>query len=65
MATAEKREEAILLKERDVAEDDQRKTILKLLRTAEILAKDIPEPTLAYLIGCAIDEAQAKTIDNS
>ncbi len=42
--------------------DDQRATILKLLRTAEALANDIPEPTLAYLVGVAIDECQAKMI---
>ena len=39
--------------------DDQRQTIIKLLTTAEKLAHDLQEQTLAYLIERAIDEACA------
>jgi hypothetical protein len=35
------------------------KKIIKLLETAEALAIDLLEPTLAYLIERAIDEARA------
>ena len=44
-----------------MAEADQRTSIIKLLTTAEHLAKDLEEPTLAYLIERAIDEARAAT----
>jgi len=39
--------------------DEQRRTIIKLLGTAESLAHDLGEPALAYLIERAIDEARA------
>lgn len=42
-----------------MAEDDQRAKIIKLLETAEKLAHDLDEGTLAYLIERAIDEARA------
>lgn len=38
----------------------QREKILKLLQTAEVLARDLAEPTLAFLIERAIDECRAK-----
>jgi hypothetical protein len=39
--------------------EDQRQTIIRLLTTAEKLANDLQEQTLAYLIERAIDEAKA------
>ena len=39
--------------------DGQRDKIIKLLETAEMLANDLHEQTLAYLIERAIDEARA------
>lgn len=42
--------------------DDQRQTLLKLLTTAEKLANDLQEETLAYLIERAIDEAKSRII---
>lgn len=39
--------------------NDQRDKIIKLLKTAEALAHDLDEPTLAFLIERAIDEARA------
>ena len=42
-----------------MTEADQRDTIIRLLTTAEKLATDLEQPTLAYLIERAIDEARA------
>ncbi len=42
-----------------MAEDDQRQKIIKLLRTAEMLAADLQENTLAYMIERAIDHARS------
>jgi hypothetical protein len=42
-----------------MAEDDQRAKIIKLLETAKMLANDLDEANLAYLIERAIDEAQS------
>lgn len=39
--------------------DEQRAKIMSLLKTAEMLANDLHEDTLAYLIERAIDECQA------
>ena len=44
---------------RQMAEDDQRQKIIGLLQTAQMLANDLDEATLAYLIERAIDEARA------
>jgi len=42
-----------------MAEADQRQKIISLLETAEMLANDLDEATLAYLIERAIDEARS------
>jgi hypothetical protein len=42
-----------------MAEADQRQKIISLLETAQMLANDLDEPTLAYLIERAIDEARS------
>ena len=42
-----------------MAEADQRQKIISLLETAQMLANDLYEPTLAYLIERAIDEARS------
>lgn len=41
-----------------MAEDDQRQKIVKLLQSAEMLALDLQENTLAFLIERAIDQAK-------
>ena len=43
----------------EMAEDDQRAKIISLLETAQMLANDLDESTLAYLIERAVDEAKA------
>lgn len=40
-------------------DENQREKILSLLQTAEALARDLGEPTLAFLIQRAIDECGA------
>jgi hypothetical protein len=42
-----------------MAEKDQQEKIIKLLETAHMLANDLQEGTLAYLIERAIDEARS------
>jgi hypothetical protein len=42
-----------------MADEDQQKTIIKLLETAHKLAVDLDEGTLSYYIERALDEAQA------
>ena len=44
---------------RQMAEDDQRQKLISLLETAQMLANDLDEATLAYLIERAIDEARS------
>jgi hypothetical protein len=44
---------------RQMAEADQRQKIISLLETAQMLANDLDEATLAYLIERAIDEARS------
>ena len=39
--------------------EDQRQKIISLLETAQMLAEEMEEGTLAYLIKRAVDEAQA------
>lgn len=43
-------------------DEDQREKILKLLQTAEALASDLGEPTLAFLIERTIDECRASFV---
>jgi hypothetical protein len=44
---------------RQMAEADQRQKIISLLETAQMLANDLDEGTLADLIERAIDEAKS------
>jgi hypothetical protein len=44
---------------KQMAEADQRQKIISLLETAQMLANDLDEANLAYLIVTAIDEARS------